>query len=144
MPLVIFDSEAMYEEVYQLKAQAYRAFDGERTAMEMDLEEFQSRVPSRNELGKYINHMKDLMGKQHTCIAKVAAHLQKSQQIAYESLTKHTTDAFQVCNRVLTGAFQSLPDSMRQIRRDVPIAVTNNWTRMVPDCSRSTRITTTT
>ncbi len=91
--------------------------------MESDLEDFQRRIPSRNELGKYINHMKDLMGRQHAYIATVAVRLYKSQQIEYESLTKHITDAFHVCHRVLTGAFQSLQDSMRQIRRDARIAV---------------------
>ncbi len=49
--------------------------------MERDMEDFQRRVPSRNELGKYINHMKELVGKQHAYIAQVAVHLQNSQQI---------------------------------------------------------------
>ena len=91
--------------------------------MERNMEDFQRRVPSRNELGKYINHMKELVCKQHAYIAQVAVHLQKSQQIEYESLTKQITGAFRVCNRVLTGAFQSLQDSMRQLRREVRIAV---------------------
>ena len=67
--LIICDSEAMYDEVYQLKAQAYQVLESERVAMERDMEEFQRRVPSRNELGKYINHMKELVGKQHAYIA---------------------------------------------------------------------------
>ncbi len=66
---------------------------------------FQHRAPSGNELGKYINHMKELVGKQHAYIAQVAVHVQTSQQIEYEPLTKHITGAFDVCNRVLTRAF---------------------------------------
>ncbi len=30
VPLIIFDSEAMYDEVYQLKAQAYQVLESER------------------------------------------------------------------------------------------------------------------
>ncbi len=68
---------------------AYRALDAERFAMERDLEDFQRRIPSRHELGKYINLMKVLMGRQHAYIATVALHLQKSKQIEYEALTKY-------------------------------------------------------
>ncbi len=52
-----------------------------------------------------------MMTQQHEHAAQVAMHLQISQEVEYDALTKQITRAFKVCNTVLAGALKSLQDS---------------------------------
>ncbi len=67
--------------------------------------------------------MKRMMMQQHEYTAKVAMHLQQSQRIEYDALTKHIIAAFAVCNRVLAGAMTSLQDSVRGLKRDARLPI---------------------
>ncbi len=116
--LCIFDSEAMYAEVFELKKASYAVMEQEQAAHAAALFALNQASPSKADLGKYLQHLRQMMQQQHEYIAQVAVHMQLGQRIEFDALTKHITKAFKVCNKVLAGALKSLQASSRGVKRD--------------------------
>ena len=58
------------------------------------LHDFNNAVPSKADLGKYLQHMRQMLQQQHEYIAQVAMHLQVGQRVEYETLAGHINKAF--------------------------------------------------
>ncbi len=96
--LMIFDSEAMYVELTELKLESYAVMQAEANHA-VALHEFNHAVPSKVELGKYLQHMRQMLQQQHGFKAQVAMHLQVGQHIEYEALIRHINKASQQTTR---------------------------------------------
>ncbi len=103
--LIIFDSEAMYAEVAELKLESYAVMKKEEAKHAAALQDFNQALPNKADLGKYLQHMRQMLQQQHEYIAQVAMHLQVGQRIEYEALTRRINKAFAAYNEVLKGVF---------------------------------------
>ncbi len=85
----------MYAEVAELKLESYAVMKKEEAKHAAALQDFNHAPPSKADLGKYLQHMRQMLQQQHEYIAQVAMHLQVGQRIENEALARHINKAIE-------------------------------------------------